>query len=318
MTFISIGSDSVTLRDEGSEKLFIFLKYRKSGWLKVVKNKKDVEQSFELRHTPIGETQNIRQTRTVFPKQTVSRRNILRFIGGASVVSLLGCLNESSTTGEAVEKITHSSESNSSQTEQLNCFIRPQQTEGPYFIDERLNRSDIRTDPLSGSRSQGIPLRLTLQVFQLNNEACIPLEGAIVDIWHCDALGVYSDVIDQNFNTKGQQFLRGFQTTNSEGIAEFITIYPGWYPGRAVHIHFKIRTHENRQSGYEFTSQLYFDGSLSNQIYAQAPYNQREQNMTPNELDGIFQFGGEQLTLQTSEDEDGYRSQFKIGLKLNG
>lgn len=251
-----------------------------------------------------------------YSKPRISRRDILRFMGGASVFSLLGCLKKTSNSTEDVEKFTHVSQSNKTSAEQIDCVVRPQQTEGPYFVDEGLNRSDIRTDSSNGSISQGIPLRLAIHVLQLNEDACIPLEDAIVDIWHCDAFGVYSDVIDRSFNTKGQKFLRGSQTTDSDGMVEFVTIYPGWYPGRAVHIHFKIRSSENFQQSYEFTSQLYFEDSLTNQVYAQSPYNNREQQNTPNERDGIFQFGGEQLTLLVSQDTEGYSSTFKIGMQL--
>jgi protocatechuate 3,4-dioxygenase beta subunit len=122
------------------------------------------------------------------------------------------------------------------------CVVRPEQTEGPYFVDDKLDRSDIRSDPTDGSMKEGIPLLLTFKVSQVSNSGCTPLGGATVDIWHCDALGVYSDVSDPGFNTVGQQWLRGYQTTEANGQANFTTIYPGWYQGRTVHIHFKIRT----------------------------------------------------------------------------
>ena len=94
-----------------------------------------------------------------------------------------------------------------------------------------------------------------------------------MDIWHCDAHGLYSDVSDPRFDTQGKKFLRGYQTTDSNGVAKFITIYPGWYQGRAVHIHFKIRSGSGPV--YEFVSQLFFDDALSDQVYNQAPYDGR-------------------------------------------
>ncbi|MGB3138331.1 MAG: hypothetical protein WBB18_16100, partial [Nodosilinea sp.] len=109
------------------------------------------------------------------------------------------------------------------------CTVRPQQTEGPFFVDEGLSRSDIRSDPAMGAVKPGVPLTLQFQVSQVGNDNCMPLAGAVVDVWHCDATGVYSDVADRRASTVGQKFLRGSQVTNADGIVEFITIYPGWY-----------------------------------------------------------------------------------------
>ena len=122
------------------------------------------------------------------------------------------------------------------------CVVRPELTEGPFFVDEQLNRSDIRSDPGDGTVRPGVPLRLALRVSRLTRGACAPLPGAMVDLWHCDAIGVYSGVQDPGGSTVGKKFLRGFQTTDGEGLARFTTIYPGAYRGRAVHIHFKIRS----------------------------------------------------------------------------
>jgi protocatechuate 3,4-dioxygenase beta subunit len=97
-----------------------------------------------------------------------------------------------------------------------NCVVVPQQEEGPYFVDERLNRSDIRTDPSSGMTTPGTPVSLRLAVQQVTAaNVCAPLAGAMVDIWQCDAMGVYSDVEQ----ARGQKFLRGYQITNDRGEA---------------------------------------------------------------------------------------------------
>lgn len=242
----------------------------------------------------------------------IKRRDILRFISSATVASLLGCRNQSSNSAEQQEGSTLSP------TELPGCIVRPQQTEGPYFVDERLNRSDIRSDPSIGEEKEGVLLKLTFQVNQVSPDACLPIEGVIVDIWHCDAQGIYSDATDPNFNTVGQKFLRGYQVTDASGIAEFITIYPGWYPGRTVHIHFKIRDSEDSQQRYEFTSQLYFEDAVSNQVFNQAPYNIREQRTIRNELDGIYRDGGDQLTIKLTQDQGNgtYVGVFKVGLEL--
>jgi protocatechuate 3,4-dioxygenase beta subunit len=195
------------------------------------------------------------------------------------------------------------------------CVVRPEQTEGPYFVDEKLNRSDIRSDPSDGTVKDGAPLVLTFNVSQVSGAGCMPISGATVDIWHCDALGVYSDATDRSFNTVGKKFLRGSQVTDANGAVQFTTIYPGWYQGRAVHIHFKVRTGAASGQNYEFTSQLYFDDSLSDKVFAQAPYAGKGQGRLKNAGDGIFRNGGDQLLLAVAEVGQGYAATFDIGLQ---
>jgi protocatechuate 3,4-dioxygenase beta subunit len=241
---------------------------------------------------------------------SLKRRNLLGFIGGTLAVSLVGCLRQSSATDDTASTPAPA-------VGQPACTVRPQQTAGPYFVDEGLNRSDIRSDPSSSAVKPGVPLKLEFQVSQVVGQTCVPLAGAIVDVWHCDANGVYSDVSDRRFNTLGQKFLRGSQVTNANGAVEFLTIYPGWYPGRTVHIHFKIRTAaQSAGQGYEFTSQLYFDDALSDRIHTQAPYSTSGQRNTQNQNDGIFQRGGERLMLPVAQDGEGYTGRFDIGLEL--
>ena len=195
------------------------------------------------------------------------------------------------------------------------CIVTPAQTEGPYFVDEKLNRIDIRPDPGTGKLSVGSPLELEMRVFRIANGACTPMPGAIVDIWQCDAMGLYSDVKDMNgfFNTAGQKFLRGYQTTDAAGVAKFTTVYPGWYEGRTVHIHFKIRSTVSAR-GTEFTSQLYFDDAFTDRAFAKPPYSTKTGNRTRNERDGIYRQGGQQLTLAVAERGAGYHASFDIGM----
>ncbi len=192
------------------------------------------------------------------------------------------------------------------------CVVRPEMTEGPYFVDEKLDRSDIRSDPSSGTTTEGEPLALAFVVSQVGTGSCTPLAGAQVDVWHCDALGVYSDV---SGNT--EKFLRGYQLTDANGKAKFTTIYPGWYRGRAVHIHFKIRTSGTSGASYEFTSQLFFDDTLTDQVYTQQPYSQHNGRDTRNSADNIYQSGGSQTTLSPTKSGDGYAATFSIGLDLS-
>jgi protocatechuate 3,4-dioxygenase beta subunit len=198
------------------------------------------------------------------------------------------------------------------------CIVRPAQTEGPYFADEKLLRSDIRSDPTGGSVKQGVPLRLVFRVSQLRGPSCTPLAGATVDVWHCDALGVYSDVEDPLFgNTKGKKFLRGYQFTDAAGTAQFTTIYPGWYRGRTVHIHFKIRTGPASGLRHEFTSQLYFDDALTDRVHARAPYASKGRRTVRNAADGIFRSGGKQLLLHPKEEGPGYAAIFDVALQMS-
>lgn len=197
------------------------------------------------------------------------------------------------------------------------CIVRPAQTEGPYFVDEKLNRTDIRSDPSDGSVKPGTPLRLVFRVSRVSNNACAPLAGVVVDVWHCDAAGIYSDVRDPGFNTAGKKFLRGYQQTDASGAAQFTTIFPGWYQGRTVHIHFKIRNNPATPgAGFDFTSQLYFDDALVDQVLAQPPYSGKGPRTMKNSGDSIFRSGGAQLIPAVVKEGPGYAATFDIGLQM--
>lgn len=198
------------------------------------------------------------------------------------------------------------------------CIALPQQTEGPYFVEERLNRADIRLDPATGQMSAGAPMDLRLVISTVASAGtCQALAGAQVDIWHCDAMGVYSDVRDRSADTTGKKFLRGHQVTDNAGQVRFTTIYPGWYGGRAVHVHFKVRRPAGGGRIDEFTSQLYFDDALTDRVYQRPPYAGREDRERRNENDGIYRDGGDQLMLAVTEHEGGYAATFEIGLDLS-
>jgi protocatechuate 3,4-dioxygenase beta subunit len=195
------------------------------------------------------------------------------------------------------------------------CVLTPQQTEGPYFVDERLNRSDIRGNPADGAISDGIPLKLTVNVSQVNGSSCTPLAGLFVDIWQCDANGVYSNVQDRNWGTSaGNKFLRGYQVTDESGVVQFTTIYPGWYQGRTVHIHFKVRT--ALDGGREQVSQFYFDDALTDQVHMLAPYAAKGVRTMRNSQDGIFRSGGDALMLQCTPDGEGYAATYNLGVQV--
>jgi len=194
------------------------------------------------------------------------------------------------------------------------CVARPEMTAGPFYVDTALERSDIRIEPSDGSIRPGAILELYFNVSQLVGETCAPLADAIVDVWHCDALGVYSGVQDRKGNSEAHKFLRGYQITDANGIAHFTTIYPGWYPGRAVHIHFTIRSEAGAQKIYTFTSQLFFDDALSDKVYTTAPYLANGPLDRRNADDGIFQRGGDQLLLAIAEKDGVYSASFDIAI----
>ncbi len=206
----------------------------------------------------------------------------------------------------------------------------PQQIEGPYFVDEGLDRSDIRFDSSDGSVQEGIPLHLAINVYNINSAgSCIALRNAKVDIWQANSQGVYSDVAV--LGTKGKNFLRGYQLTDSNGAVKFTTIYPGWYEGRALHIHIKVRTFNGPEKTFEWTSQFYLDDSISDQVQSQPPYsehgprpftNYQDPFYTGPSTDGMVKSNsGSQLMLHlTKGDVSGkpsYLATFNVGLKAN-
>jgi protocatechuate 3,4-dioxygenase beta subunit len=156
------------------------------------------------------------------------------------------------------------------------CVLTPELTEGPYYLD--VDR--VRRDITEGKDGFGFDLR----VLVIDAEACEPIEEAAVDVWHCDAGGAYSGV-EGNSGT----FLRGVQISDAAGAARFRTIFPGWYPGRAVHVHVKVHLRGNGT----FTGQLFFDRETLDAVYATEPYSARGDPDTSNDADGIFaQSGG--------------------------
>jgi protocatechuate 3,4-dioxygenase beta subunit len=198
------------------------------------------------------------------------------------------------------------------------CVVRPEQMEGPYFVDEKLHRVDIRTDPADGAERPGVPLDVELRLTKVVAGTCAPLVGATVDLWQCDALGVYSDVKDfqGRFDTRGQKFLRGYQVSDRTGVVRFQTVYPGWYEGRTVHLHVKVRTPVEGGKHHDFTSQLYFDDSHNEAVFARAPYASKGKGWLRNSQDGIFRSGGTSLVLDLSRKGIGYSGTFDLGVDL--
>ena len=218
-------------------------------------------------------------------RDRVSRRQALTTFGTVSLGALLGACGGSreptaSTPVPTADGGTATVEPQTSSSGDLvakldasaTCRQTVEQTEGPYYFDADSIRSDIRED------RDGTPLQLALRVRDAGR--CEPISDAVVDIWHCDAGGVYS-----GFDAgEGERFLRGAQVTNADGIARFTTIYPGYYQGRTVHIHAKV--HLDRQT--VLTTQLYFDDAVSDRVFAAQPYAAQGARDATNASDGIF------------------------------
>jgi protocatechuate 3,4-dioxygenase beta subunit len=201
------------------------------------------------------------------------------------------------------------------------CTLSPEQEEGPYYVESTELRSDITEGKL------GVPVKLRIAL--VNAKGCTPVENAVLDIWHCDATGVYSGFTSSNpdgpgrgrgpgrpgeggmpqpppgprgFGARGprkidpSRFLRGMQMSNSQGMVEFATLYPGWYSGRAIHIHMKVHlggegASEMYAGGHvAHTGQLFFPEDISERVARTEPYASRLTiHRTTQEEDGIFQ-----------------------------
>lgn len=182
------------------------------------------------------------------------------------------------------------------------CSVYPRQTEGPFYLDLEMLRADITEG------KPGTPLALTLRV--VSAATCEPMAGVAVDIWHCDADGVYSGFPGQlgGLDTSGQKFLRGTLLTDELGVVAFTTIYPGWYPGRTTHIHFKVHPTQTTEA----TSQLYFPEEINAQVSASPPYSARGPKDTSNAGDGVA--GGTTPLAIVKQVADGYAAALDISV----
>lgn len=190
------------------------------------------------------------------------------------------------------------------------CSVLPATTEGPYYIDPHLVRSNVVED------RTGIPLRMQLQVVTAD---CRPVKSARIDIWHCDAQGDYSGYAhmgsDRSGDTTGKTFLRGTQFTDDHGIVTFETIYPGWYRGRTTHIHYKVFLDEKTV----LTSQIFFPDALSEYVYLKHPaYTRSEERDTLNAIDGIAGQAGEGAYCAIREQPDRYIAALVVGIDPAG
>ncbi len=227
-------------------------------------------------------------------KTDIGRRNAIGKIGFAGVALLAGsrCGDGTSTAPSESTGTTSGTTSSSAA-----CVLTPTLTEGPFYFDAGRIRRDITEG------RPGTPLLLALDV--VSSSSCSPLRDAVVDIWHCDAVGLYSGYGSEG--TAGERFLRGIQVTNADGRVEFDTIYPGFYRGRTVHIHFKIHLDERTA----VTSQVFFPESLNDAVMATSPYHDSGVRDTRNSTDSIFTSS---TVLDIVADGGGYAATLVIGI----
>ena len=190
------------------------------------------------------------------------------------------------------------------------CTLTPEQIEGPFYLD----RARIREDISEGK--PGVPLRLALRVLEAS-ASCAPIPRAAVDVWQCDALGIYSGYEGASIAPRhvepvdDKTFLRGTQLTDRAGGVRFQTIYPGWYLGRTPHVHLKIRV-----GAKAATTQLYFPDEITNAVYARPPYNRHPSRDTTNATDRFLGAIADKslVTWTMAREGDGYVAAATIGL----
>lgn len=221
--------------------------------------------------------------------ERLTRKGSLARLGGLLVAAAGGeaLLGDTDSGNAAIE------------TGAVQCVLTPELTEGPYYIAGEKVRRDIREG------HPGTPLTLRLTV--LNAKTCKPIKGAAVDIWHADAAGNYSGF---GAGASSRTFMRGIQKTDRNGLATFLTVYPGWYPGRAVHIHVKVHV----GGSVVHTGQLFFPDAVTAQAYRAATYTSRPGPDMLNAQDSIFVNGGRRGMLALKKTAAGYTGSIAMGV----
>jgi protocatechuate 3,4-dioxygenase beta subunit len=218
-------------------------------------------------------------------KEKLTRRGSLAALGGIAA-GVLGWKAETASAGPAAVA-----------SGVVSCVLTPELTEGPYYLPNEAVRRNITEG------RPGTPLALRLTV--VDASTCKAIRNAKVDIWHADAVGVYSGV-QGNTGT----FMRGIQPTNAHGIALFDTVYPGWYQGRAVHVHVKVHL----GGSVVHTGQLFFPDTLTDAVYKNAPYDTRGARDTRNATDSIYRNGGSRSVLALVKSGSGYVGTIAMGV----
>jgi protocatechuate 3,4-dioxygenase beta subunit len=231
----------------------------------------------------------------------VSRRDALGLLGLGGAALSLGCGSDSSTTPTAATGTTTTGSSGTSGA----CAVTPTETLGPYPSLTNFVRSDIREG------KSGLPLTLTITIVNANN-SCSPVANAAVDIWQCDAQGSYSEYAQPGYNGTGQTFLRGIQTTDASGRVTFTTVFPGWYSGRATHIHVEVKVNNSVVK----VTQIAFEESVIAAVYATGVYASKGRNPTSNAGDMVFadSLSSETATITGGDATGGYSAAFTVSI----
>jgi protocatechuate 3,4-dioxygenase beta subunit len=213
----------------------------------------------------------------------VSRRQALAGFGSVTLGALVAACSDDDDASSPSAETTATGKSKFDGA--ARCTRTAEETEGPFYFEVDRVRSDIREG------RPGAELRLGVRVRDLS-AGCEPIRNAVVDVWHCDATGSYSE--------PGETFLRGLQVTNDEGAVEFTTLYPGWYPGRTVHIHAKV--HIDKQT--VLTTQFYFADDFTDRVFSREPYASDTGRDAFNDTDPLYE---QDLELTLSRERDTYR-----------
>jgi protocatechuate 3,4-dioxygenase beta subunit len=229
----------------------------------------------------------------------LTRRRALTMLG-AGGVALTAAACGGSKKAAKTSSATSTTGAATSTADAATCVLSPEMTEGPYF----LSGGAVRTDITDGH--PGTPLRLAFTVVDVTT--CAPIPNAMIDVWHADAAGNYSGF---GSTSSDRTFLRGTQVTDASGKAGFTTIYPGWYQGRATHIHLKVHVGGNAVH----TGQLFFDEAANQAVYANAPYTGHAGTRTLNSQDGIYASGGAQSIPTLTREGAGYAGTITLGVK---
>lgn len=220
----------------------------------------------------------------------LSRRRALAWLGGLGLAAIVpGCADDDQAAAPTSTATTTEGAAD--------CVLMPELTEGPYYLELDLVRRDITEG------RPGVPFDLAVKV--VDAISCEPIEGAAVDVWHCDAEGAYSGVQGDSGT-----FLRGVQMTGADGVTDFTTIFPGWYTGRAVHIHLKVALANDDVH----TGQLFFDDATLAAAYNTDPYAARGAPDTSNESDSIYGQSGGTTVVSVTPGET-YRGAVTLGVQ---